>query len=168
MLVVTSGRLQNEITVFSDNHNYLYRWHDALVKTVQILEPIRGNQIFITHLLLCRRLQKGTRMFLRCSAQHIFALGLAWTFVYVSTIPDVMWQEPFTVSDDENCMHDPHIDATFQQRLWTVCPRRLVSYRAKGQGCVAQTVHIPDIRKGLCLTTRGYKPIYVVSFNDCQ
>jgi hypothetical protein len=55
-----------------------------------------------------------------------------------------------------------------QQRLWTVCPRRWVLYRAKGQGCVARSIHIPDTRKGLCLTRRCYKPIYVVCFNGCQ
>jgi len=31
-----------------------------------------------------------------------------------------------------------------QQWLWTVCRRRLVSYRAKGHGCVAPSIHIPD------------------------
>ena len=25
-------------------------------------------------------------------------------------------------------------------------------------------IHVPDTRKGLCLTTRGYKPIYIVFF----
>ena len=55
-----------------------------------------------------------------------------------------------------------------QQGLWTVRPRKLVSYRAKGQGCVALSIHVPDTRKGVCLTIRGFKPIYLVCFNDCQ
>jgi hypothetical protein len=62
-----------------------------------------------------------------------------------------------------------------QHRLWTVCPRRLVSYRTKVQGCVAASIHAPDTRNELCLITRRHKPIYVffvyfllVCFNDCQ
>jgi hypothetical protein len=39
LFMVTSGRPQKEITEFSGVRNYLYRWHNTLEKTVQILEP---------------------------------------------------------------------------------------------------------------------------------